>query len=117
MTTSQLRRMAVFAAVLAAVLALIAPVYAPSSTPTALAEPGDATQVGTSGAEQGMVQITTTVDYQGVVGAGAGIVVSPDGAVLTNNHVVSGADRITAISVGTGQKFSAQLLGYDRTND
>jgi S1-C subfamily serine protease len=108
--------MAALAAVSAAVLALLAPAYA-SSTSTALAQPGDASQVSTSGAEQGMVQITTTVDYQGVVGLGAGVITSPDGIVVTNNHVVAGADRITATSVGTGRKFSAQLLGYDRTND
>lgn len=114
--TSRARRMATLAAVSAAVLVLPAPAYTASS-PTAFAQPGDATQVSTTGAEQGMVQITTTVDYQGVVGLGAGVIISPDGTVVTNNHVIAGADRITATSVGTGQKFSAQLLGYDRTND
>ena len=64
-----------------------------------------------------MVQINTVVEYQGVVGYGAGIVLSPDGIVLTNNHVVAGADTITASNVGTGQTFKAQLLGYDRTED
>ena len=37
--------------------------------------------------------------------------------MLTNNHVVAGADTITASNVGTGQTFKAQLLGYDRTED
>jgi len=64
-----------------------------------------------------MVQISTVVEYQGVVGYGAGIVLSPDGIVLTNNHVVAGADTINATNVGSGQSFRAQLLGYDRTDD
>jgi serine protease Do len=113
--TPRVRRTATFAAVSATVLALLGPVGV--SAPTALAQPGDAAQVATGGVEQGMVQITTTVEYQGVVGFGAGVIISPDGIVVTNNHVVAGADRITATSVGTGQKLPAQLLGYDRTND
>jgi serine protease Do len=108
------RPLAAFAAVIATVVTLFAPVWA-SSAPIVAAQPGDAQ--GAAAAEQAVVQITTTVDYQGVVGNGAGIVVSPDGTVLTANHVVAGADRISATNVGTGQKFSAQLLGYDRTND
>src|SRR6185312_11394403 len=98
---------------LAVVLALMAPAYGPS--PRALAVPGDSTTV--ANAEQAMVQISTVVEYQGVVGYGAGIVLSPDGIVLTNNHVVAGADTINATNVGSGQSFRAQLLGYDRTDD
>ncbi len=94
---------------LTALLALVAP-----SAPSALAQPGDPTP---SAAEQGMVQINTIVQYQGVLGYGAGIVLSPDGIVLTNNHVIAGADTINATSVGTGQNFRAQLLGFDRTDD
>jgi S1-C subfamily serine protease len=94
---------------LAALLALVAP-----SAPTALALPGDPTPAN---AEQGMVQIKTVIQYQGVMGFGAGVVLSPDGIVLTNNHVIAGADTINATSVGTGQNFRAQLLGFDRTDD
>ncbi len=67
--------------------------------------------------EPGLVQITTLVDFQGVVGNGAGIVLTPDGQVLTNHHVVAGANNIKAVSMGTGQTFEADLLGYDRAND
>jgi serine protease Do len=107
------RRLPIVAALIA-VLALLAPGFAP---PIGFAEPVDPSQVAPANAEQGMVRISTTVNYQGVVGFGSGIVLSPDGIVLTNNHVVAGADTINATSVGTGQKFRAQLLGYDRTND
>jgi serine protease Do len=95
---------------LATVLALVTP----ASTRIALAAPGDPV---TAGPEQGMVQINTVIEYQGVVGYGAGIVLSPDGVVLTNNHVVAGADTINATVVGTGQELRAKLLGFDRTED
>src|SRR6185312_12882707 len=103
-------------AALVAVVALLAPAYV-QTRPLAFAQPGDPMQVSPAGAEQGMVKIHTTVDYQGVVGYGAGIVLSPDGIVLTNNHVIAGADTINATNVGSGQSFRAQLLGYDRTDD
>ena len=94
---------------LGAVFALVAP-----PAPTALALPGDPAPAG---AEQGMVQINTVIQYQGVLGYGAGVVLSPDGIVLTNNHVIAGADTINATTVGTGQNFRGQLLGFDRTDD
>lgn len=102
-------------AALAMVLALVTPTY--SSSPFASAVPGDPAPTIAASAEQAMVQINTIVEYQGVVGFGAGIVLSPDGLVLTNNHVVAGADTINATNVGTGQTFRAQLLGYDRGED
>ncbi len=109
-------RLLSIATALAAVLALVAPASTPS-TPVARAVPGDPSRSSSANAEQSVVQINTVVEYQGVVGYGAGIVLSPDGIVLTNNHVVAGADTITAFNVGTGQTFKAQLLGYDRTED
>ena len=109
-------RLLSIATALAAVLALVAPASTPS-TSVARAVPGDPSRSSSASAEQSVVQINTVVEYQGVVGYGAGIVLSPDGIVLTNNHVVAGADTITASNVGTGQTFKAQLLGYDRTED
>jgi serine protease Do len=97
---------------LATVLALVTPGYAPS-TRIALAAPGDPT----AGAEQGMAQISTLVTYQGVAGFGSGILLNPDGIVLTCNHVVAGADTVNATVVGTGQSFRGKLLGFDRTED
>lgn len=67
--------------------------------------------------EPGLVQIDTLNDFQGLVGNGTGIVLSPDGIVLTNHHVVQGANGIRATSVATGQVFDADVLGYSRSND
>lgn len=64
-----------------------------------------------------VVNINTEMGYQGATGAGTGIVLDPGGAVLTNNHVVSGATSITAFAVGNGQTYAVDVIGYDRNHD
>ncbi|MGP4054661.1 S1C family serine protease [Mycobacterium sp. 4D054] len=93
---------------LAAILALAAPV-----TP-AVAAPGDPVAAAAQ-VEPSVVRIDTEVDYQGVIGLGTGVVLDPGGQVLTNFHVVQGADRITG-TVG-GRAYPAQIVGYDRGRD
>lgn len=65
----------------------------------------------------GLVDINTTLDYQGAVGAGTGIVLDPNGEVLTNNHVIEGATEIKATSLANGRTYPVDVIGYDRTND
>ncbi|MGW0159995.1 S1C family serine protease [Mycobacterium sp. NPDC003323] len=65
--------------------------------------------------EPAVVRLDTVVDYQHVMGTGTGIVLDPAGQVLTNYHVVQGADVINAV-VG-GITFGADILGYDRGRD
>lgn len=48
--------------------------------------------------------------------AGSGIVLTADGEVLTNAHVVSGATNIQ-VTIGSGAPHSAQVLGADTTAD
>lgn len=95
-------------AALIAAPALVAPV-APAA-----AAPNDLVSVSTQ-VEPSVVRIDTQVDYQGVIGAGTGFVIDPGGQVLTNFHVVQGADRITGTV--NGRPYPATLVGYDRKRD
>lgn len=49
-------------------------------------------------------------------GTGSGVVVSPDGLVLTNNHVVEGAARIE-LTLGEGWRMPARVIGRDPDTD
>ena len=63
-----------------------------------------------------MVVIETALRYQQTSAAGTGVVLSRDGVVLTNNHVIRGATRIR-IATGGGRRYSARVLGYSIAND
>ena len=65
----------------------------------------------------GLVDINTTLSYQGAVGAGTGILLSPDGEVLTNNHVIEGATEITAVSLANSRTYPVDVVGFDRASD
>ncbi|OHE89337.1 MAG: protease Do, partial [Verrucomicrobia bacterium RIFCSPLOWO2_12_FULL_64_8] len=49
-------------------------------------------------------------------GLGSGVIVSPDGYILTNNHVVEGADELE-VALPDGRKFSAKTVGTDPKTD
>ncbi|WP_236652024.1 S1C family serine protease [Streptacidiphilus neutrinimicus] len=54
---------------------------------------------------------------QGTEAAGTGIVLTSDGMVLTNNHVINGATSLSAVDIGNGRTYSASVIGYDRSHD
>jgi serine protease Do len=49
-------------------------------------------------------------------GAGSGMVVSPDGYIVTNNHVVEGAQKVT-VTLGDGSVYAATIVGTDAQTD
>ena len=49
-------------------------------------------------------------------GLGSGVIVSPEGYILTNNHVIEAADEITVI-LNDGRSTSAKLVGTDPDTD
>ncbi len=53
---------------------------------------------------------------QAQAGLGSGVIVSPDGYILTNNHVVEGADAIEVI-LNDGRHAQAQVIGTDPESD
>jgi len=64
-----------------------------------------------------IVDINTTLGNSGGQAAGSGIVLTSDGEVLTNNHVIAGATSISATDVGNGRTYKATVVGYDRSHD
>jgi len=53
---------------------------------------------------------------QPVMGAGSGVILSEDGFIITNNHVIDGADEIE-VTLNDRRNFSATLVGADPTSD
>jgi serine protease Do/serine protease DegQ len=49
-------------------------------------------------------------------GLGSGVIVSPDGFILTNNHVVEDADELT-VTLADNREFKARLIGADEKTD
>jgi S1-C subfamily serine protease len=64
-----------------------------------------------------IVDVNTTLGYRGGVGAGTGMILTASGDILTNNHVIDGATRITVTLVGTGRTYPATVVGTDATHD
>ena len=50
------------------------------------------------------------------VGAGSGVIISSDGYIVTNNHVIDKADELT-VTLNDRRQFTATLVGTDPTTD
>ncbi len=67
--------------------------------------------------EPGVVIIRSELAYQNAEAAGTGMILSAGGTILTNNHVIAGADRITVTVEGTGRQYAATVVGTAVSND
>ena len=47
---------------------------------------------------------------------GSGVIISPDGYIVTNNHVVNGADELT-VTLNDNREYSARIVGTDPNTD
>ncbi len=50
------------------------------------------------------------------IGSGSGVIITPDGYILTNDHVVRGSGRLT-VTLQDGTSFDATLIGTDPATD
>src|SRR5690349_3233492 len=64
-----------------------------------------------------LVDVVSTLGNQGASAAGTGIVLTSNGTVLTNNHVIRGATSIKVTDVGNGRTYTAKVVGYDASKD
>ena len=69
-----------------------------------------------------VVGITNTSQVQSIFGiseqqsSGSGVIISQDGYIVTNNHVIENAKELT-VQLNTGDEYSATLIGADSQTD
>jgi len=68
----------------------------------------------------GVVSKMTTSTFFGMMqeqeGGGSGIIIRPDGYIITNQHVIEGASSVKVI-LSTGKEYEAKLIGQDKKTD
>ena len=79
---------------------------------TESAAAASASEDGGSGGDSG----TATGGHEKVFGAGSGFIIDASGIIVTNDHVVGGASRIT-VSLSDGTQLPARILGIDQLTD
>ena len=67
--------------------------------------------------DPGLVDVMTNLGLQQARAAGTGVVLTPSGEILTNNHVIKGATSIKVRDVGNGRTYAAKVVGYDQSRD
>ena len=67
--------------------------------------------------DPGLVDVTSTLGFQQATAKGTGIVLTSNGEILTNNHVINGATSVSVTDIGNGQTYKATVVGYDDSKD
>ena len=106
-----------------------------STTPSTVPDPQTDPSTGTGGTGGSSGSNQTTVDWESVadqikpgmvyietrvsngIGAGTGMILTADGTVLTNNHVIDGASSIVVTTAVDGKMFRATVVGADPAED
>jgi S1-C subfamily serine protease len=82
---------------------------------------GSSTATGTTAASAGqivgLVTVVTQLGYQNSEAAGTGIILTSNGRILTNNHVIDNATSIRVTVQSTGRSYTADVVGTDPTKD
>jgi S1-C subfamily serine protease len=91
------------------------------STPTGNATATSKTVLSTSQiasrVDPGLVDVTSTLGYEGATAMGTGIVLTSNGEILTNNHVVNGATSVSVRDIGNNKTYKATVVGYNESHD
>lgn len=75
------------------------------------------TQAVANAVNPGIVNITAQDGFASLVSAGTGIVLSADGLVLTNNHVIDQSTKVSGTLAMSGKTYGARVVGYDAADD
>jgi S1-C subfamily serine protease len=91
------------------------------SSPSGSATATSTTQLSTTEIARrvspGLVDVTSTLGYAGATAKGTGIVLTSNGEILTNNHVINGATSVSVTDIGNGKTYKAKIVGYDESHD
>jgi S1-C subfamily serine protease len=71
----------------------------------------------TAAQQLGIVDVTSQLTYDSAESEGTGMVLTSNGEILTNNHVVDGSTSISVTVVSTGNSYTATVIGTDATDD
>jgi len=88
----------------------------PSVTPPNTKADKAAAKIATK-VDPGLVDITTTFASTSQTAEGTGMILTSDGLVLTNNHVVEDAQTLSVRDVATNATYVGKVVGYDLTQD
>ena len=88
-----------------------------ASTATATSKTMLSTSQIASRVDPGLVDVGSTDGDEQATSAGTGIVLTSNGEILTNNHVIEGATSIKVTDIGNGKTYTAAVVGYDATQD
>ncbi len=64
-----------------------------------------------------LVDVTSNLGYAQATAKGTGIVLTSNGEVLTNNHVINGATSVSVTDIGNGKTYKATVVGYNESQD
>jgi S1-C subfamily serine protease len=67
--------------------------------------------------DPGLVDVKATLGYQDAESLGTGIVLTANGEILTNNHVINGATSVSVTDIGNGKTYKATVVGYNESHD
>jgi S1-C subfamily serine protease len=89
----------------------------PAGTATATSKTMLTTSQIAARVDPGLVDVVSTDGLAQEQSYGTGIVLTSNGEILTNNHVISGATSIKVIDIGNGKTYTAKVVGYDQSHD